>query len=63
MRNASKIGFVLTLAALLALVPQPVYAYTDPGSGTLIYQVVYAAFLAGTFYFRRLLDRVFGRRK
>ena len=63
MKNASNIGSALTLAALLAVVPQTANAYTDPGSGTLIYQMAYAAFLAGTFYIRRLLDRVFGRRK
>lgn len=48
---------------LLLASPQPMLAYADPGSGALLYQVIYAAILGGTFYFRRFLNRVFSRRK
>jgi hypothetical protein len=54
------IGFVLTL---VLATPQTASAYTDPGSGALLYQMAYAGFLAGAFCFRRLLDRVWGKRK
>jgi hypothetical protein len=35
----------------------------DPGSGSFIYQAIYAVFLGGVFYLRRLLDRIFKRNK
>ena len=58
----------LTLSGIAVLcltlaTPSRAYGYVDPGSGSFVYQAVYAAFLGGTFYFRRLLDRVFRRNK
>jgi hypothetical protein len=37
--------------------------YTDPGSGTLIWQLVLAAFFGGMFYVRKLKDLVQRRRE
>jgi hypothetical protein len=34
------------LGLLLAMIPQPAYAYIDPGLGSLLFQSVVAAFLA-----------------
>jgi hypothetical protein len=56
------IGTLVVLSMLLVFLPQPASAYTDPGSGAMVYQVAYAAFLAGSFYIRRLLERVFRRK-
>jgi hypothetical protein len=53
----------LLLIPLLLVSPEKAYGYADPGSGAFIYQAAYAAFLGGTFYLRRFLDRVFRRRK
>jgi hypothetical protein len=53
----------LLLIPLLLVSPAKAYGYADPGSGAFIYQAAYAAFLGGTFYLRRFLDRVFRRRK
>jgi hypothetical protein len=39
--------------------PSTAFGYADPGSGAFIYQAAYAAFLGGTYYLRKLLDRVF----
>lgn len=33
---------------------RPACAYTDPGSGVLIWQMLVAAFVGVAFYFRRL---------
>jgi hypothetical protein len=47
---------------LLLVVPVKAYGYADPGTGAFLYQAAYAAFLGGTFYLRRLLDRLWRRR-
>jgi hypothetical protein len=36
--------------------------YTDPGSGTLVWQLVLAAFFGGMFYLRKLKERIQRRR-
>jgi hypothetical protein len=54
---------LLLLIPLLLVSPAKAYGYADPGTGAFVYQAAYAAFLGGTFYFRRFLDRVFRRRK
>ncbi len=37
--------------------------YTDPGAGTLVWQLLLAAFFGGMFYIRRLKDLVINRKK
>jgi hypothetical protein len=37
--------------------------YTDPGSGTLVWQLVLAAFFGGMFYLRKLKDLIQRRRQ
>jgi hypothetical protein len=53
---------LLLLIPLLLVSPAKAHAYTDPGTGAFLYQAAYAAFLGGTFYLRRFLDRVFRRK-
>jgi hypothetical protein len=55
-------GLAICLPLLLAT-PVKAHAYTDPGTGAFIYQAAYAAFLGGTYYFRKFLDRFWGKRK
>ncbi len=57
--------FHLALIAFFLTAALPIHAsaYTDPGSGAFVYQAAYAAVLAGTFYFRKILDRIWSRRK
>jgi hypothetical protein len=50
------------LLALLLASPARVFGYIDPGSGSFIYQVVYAAFLGGVFSLRKFLNRIFHKR-
>ncbi len=53
------------LAVVIAvfLFPVPAFAYTDPGSGMLIWQALMAAFVGAGFYFRKFLFRFFPARK
>lgn len=43
---------------LLLLGPAPAWAYIDPGSGSMAYQVLLAGILAAGFLFRRSWARV-----
>jgi len=54
---------LLLLVPALLVTPAKAHAYADPGTGAFVYQAAYAAFLGGTFYFRRILDRLWRRRK
>jgi hypothetical protein len=51
-------ALLMWVPAVLVL-PSTAFGYADPGSGAFIYQAAYAAFLGGTYYLRKLLDRVF----
>jgi hypothetical protein len=44
---------VAVLTMLLGA-PAALWGYTDPGSGTLLFQVLAAVFFSGLFYVRRL---------
>lgn len=47
---------VLTLVLIGVAVEQPAAAYTDPGSGALILQMIAAAAVGVLFYFRKVLS-------
>jgi hypothetical protein len=53
----------LLLVPLLLATPAKAFGYADPGTGTFVYQAAYAAFLGGSFYLRKLLDRIWNKRK
>jgi hypothetical protein len=53
----------LVIAPLMLVTPSKAFGYADPGTGAFVYQAAYAAFLGGTYYLRRFLDRFWGRRK
>jgi hypothetical protein len=42
--------------ALLFAFLSPVYAYADPGSGVLIYQILAGAFVGAIFYVRKIVS-------
>jgi hypothetical protein len=48
---------------LLLALPGTASAYADPGTGSFVYQAAYAAFLGGTYYLRKMLDRLWSRGK
>ena len=47
--------FLLIIVGVLIAAQTQVYAYTDPGSGTLIWQMLLAASFGVMFYLRRLV--------
>jgi hypothetical protein len=47
----------LLLLPLLLATPSKAFGYADPGTGAFFYQAAYAAFLGGTFYLRKFLER------
>jgi hypothetical protein len=51
---------VLQVLAVLCALEQPAYAYVDPGSGLLAFQILGSTFAAGIFLLRRQLRRLFG---
>jgi len=51
------------LLCLLFLLEQPVYAYIDPGAGSLMWQLVVAAFVGLLFYWRKFWSFFRIRRK
>lgn len=57
------IRILLIVLPLLLATPSKAFAYADPGTGAFMYQAAYAVFLGGTFYLRKLLDRIWNRRK
>jgi hypothetical protein len=54
---------LLLLLPLMLVTPSQGFSYADPGTGAFVYQAAYAAFLGGSFYLRKLLDRFWGKRK
>jgi hypothetical protein len=59
----AKTTLLFAFLPLLLFTPAKAYGYADPGTGAFLYQAFYAAFLGGTFYLRKLLDRVWKRRR
>jgi hypothetical protein len=53
----------LLLVPLLLVTPTKASAYADPGTGAFMYQAAYAAFLGGSFYLRKLLERFWPKRR
>lgn len=50
-------GLILLLCLFVGL-EKDAQAYTDPGTGVVIWQIVVAAFVGGMFYFRRILMKI-----
>ena len=48
------IEFLLGLAVVLPVTGQPAHAYTDPGSGAVLWQLFFASIVSIGFQFRRL---------
>ncbi|MGH9581280.1 MAG: hypothetical protein ACRD2R_09805 [Terriglobales bacterium] len=63
MRKGRTLGTALAVALAFLLLPARAHAYTDPGSGMLIWQALMAALVGAGFYFRKFLIRFFPYRK
>jgi hypothetical protein len=61
--KTAALNALLLIAGLVLSTPSKASAYADPGTGAFVYQAVYAAFLGGTFYFRKFLSRFWRRNR
>src|SRR3954468_2774128 len=55
-------GTMFAVLLFMVAAERPAHAYTDPGSGMLIWQGVVAAFLGASFYFRKFFYKLFGKK-
>ena len=62
MKKQFSIAAVLGVVLFVLLSERPAHAYTDPGSGMLIWQGLVAAFLGASFYFRKIVFKLFGKK-
>lgn len=53
---------VLCLAVFVAIA-RPAYSYIDPGSGSMIWQIIVSAIIGMAFYFRKFITGVLSRFK
>ena len=49
---------ITRLAFVLVLISEPAMAYVDPGSGSMIIQLIIAASVGAVFYFRQVRDKI-----
>ncbi len=49
---------ITLLAFAFALISAPAMAYVDPGSGSMIIQLLIAASVGAVFYFRQVRDKI-----
>ena len=61
-RSAHTFRLLFLLALLAFATEHEARAYTDPGSGMLIWQMILAAIAGAAFYFRRFTSWVRNRR-
>ena len=53
---------MLCVAVFIATA-QPAYSYIDPGTGSMIWQLLVSAFIGMSFYFRKAIAGVFSKFK
>jgi hypothetical protein len=58
--NVSRTLVIVLLSSSFLLMPRPAFAYIDPGSGSMAYQVLLTALLAGLFAVRRAITWITG---
>lgn len=49
--------------AIFTATAQPAYCYIDPGSGSMIWQLIVSAFIGMSFYFRKSIASIFSKVK
>ena len=58
--SLSKIFLVVGICSCLTLTPEAAFAYIDPGSGSMAYQVLLTGLLAGALAVRRAVSWITG---
>ena len=51
---------ILVLALAIVASPSPAYAYLDPGTGSMVLQVIVAGILGAAFTFKTYIRAIFG---
>jgi len=59
-RTVYCVAGVVQIAALLCAFEKPAYAYADPGSGYLLFQIVGSMLAGAVFFVRHRLRRILG---
>lgn len=57
------IKLLIICSAIFIATAQPAYCYIDPGSGSMIWQLIVSAFIGMSFYFRKTIAGVFNKIK
>lgn len=57
------VKILVLCSAVLIATAQPAYCYIDPGSGSMIWQLLVSAFIGMAFYFRKFITGVFSKFK
>ena len=55
------IGVLVFALTVLIACEKPAYAYTDPGSAALIWQIAVSGLIGVSYYFRRFIIRLVGK--
>lgn len=50
---------IYLLILTLIFTAKPAYAYLDPGTGSYLFQIIVATLLAGSYFFKDKLKKVF----
>lgn len=61
--SSSDFGGTMRIVALVLCLATALQAYTDPGTGILLWQIMLAVFAGLAFKLRALVARFFGRRE
>lgn len=57
------IKIIIPCSVIFIATAQPAYCYIDPGSGSMIWQLIVSAFIGMAFYFRKFIAGVFSKFK
>jgi len=49
---------LVVIATFLLVWPTPVHAYIDPGTGSLVLQIIVAGVMAGLYLFKRYWNKI-----
>jgi hypothetical protein len=55
------IGGLVFVFTVLIGTEKPAYAYTDPGSASLLWQIAASSLIGVGYYFRKVVIRLFGK--
>jgi hypothetical protein len=57
------VKLTILCSAVLIATAQPAYSYIDPGTGSMIWQLIVSAFIGMSFYFRKSISGILSKLK